>query len=134
MENREIKFRGLYHQSVSNTIGWVYGNLILGTGPKGGKFAQIEHSDFHDYALYEVDPKTVGQYTGLKDADGVDVYHGDIVETINGRFAVEWNDDTCSFQFSDGSPINSGENYGTWKVVVGNVHENSELLTPPASQ
>ncbi len=68
------------------------------------------------------------QFTGLRDCKGKPIYEGDIVRRLAGLHAVEWNDDTCQWQFSDGSPINSGDNYGVWKIVQGNIYESPELL------
>jgi len=69
------------------------------------------------------------QYTGLKDDIDTEIYEGDLVETMSkGVLVIEWNDDTCKYQFSDGSDINDGENYGTSKLVIGNIYENPELI------
>jgi uncharacterized phage protein (TIGR01671 family) len=68
------------------------------------------------------------QYTGLKDENGKEIYEGDIIsDGIKGLFLVEWNDDTCKFQFSDGTDINDGIRYGTSKLIMGNIYENPEL-------
>lgn len=72
------------------------------------------------------------QFTGLKEnafeSGNKDIYEGDVIEFINGeRLVVEWNDDTCQFQYSDGTPINNGERYGTHKMIVGNIYESPEL-------
>ena len=73
------------------------------------------------------------QFTGLKEnafeSCNKDIYESDVIEFINGeRLVVEWNDDTCQFQYSDGTPINNGERYGSHKMIVGNIYENPELL------
>lgn len=70
----------------------------------------------------------VMQFTGLQQ-DGQEFYEGDIVEFIDGkRCVIEWNDDTCQFQFSDGSAISDGDRYSTYKKIIGNIFENENLL------
>jgi hypothetical protein len=71
-----------------------------------------------------------GTFTGLKDDSNKEIYEGDLIRFLNGNILwVEWNDDTCQFQFSDGSPINDGETYSIYKLIIGNIYETPELLS-----
>ena len=78
-------------------------------------------------------PETVGQFTGrYAGEDSKRVFVGHIIQNVNGIFAVEWNDDTCKFQLSDGSDLNDGDNYGLTMEIIGNIHDNPELLKQKA--
>lgn len=71
---RESKFRG---KRIDNDK-WVYGDLIHCYGADAGRIFIKTFT-----GLYEVDPTTVGEYIGLKDNNGTDVWEGDIVEWEN---------------------------------------------------
>ena len=108
---REIKFQG---KRVDNGW-WVFGDLHH--GPFAGNI-YIRGT--------QVIPETVGQYTGLKDRDGVEVYEGDILECkiSSKRFVAEFDAKTAQFT--------TGSNW-LWSIldrseVIGNIHDNPELM------
>lgn len=120
---REIVFRG----KRIDTGEWVYGDLIQWEGGMV-EIAPIER----DNAQYTVNPDTVGQYTGLKDRDGTDVWEGDLLRTPEGDIMVaEWRDAqiiTRCVRPHNPRYKNSLTFAYPVSVVIGNIHDNQELL------
>lgn len=139
---REILFRG----KRTDNGEWVKGFYCMFNGKKHliyTGYAEVDCGDYYPDA-FEVDPFTVGQYTGLTDKYGVKIFDGDIIyrpsEEItpyylvkserykiifrNGSFAYTdlsgdtyWSIDDCDFGIGT-------EDY----TIIGNVYDNPELL------
>lgn len=134
--NREIKFRG---KSKLNGK-WVYGDLIHEA------FIHTKKAPLaiKEYGMIptEVDPKTVGQYTGLKDVNGVEIYEGDILSkrwrvTVycspkTGTFMIKWGvapeiNKPCTLANYIAKRKRAGTGYRDCETI-GNIHQSNPEL------
>jgi len=121
---REILFRGKSLHLGS----WVYGFYSHDQGVKHHHILQ-----FDEFGLFEVDPETVGIFTGLTDKNGVNIFEGDKLEFEDEqKSVVKWMQGglTIEADFGDYDLTTVG-----WAIdilgqceIIGNIHDNPELL------
>lgn len=123
---REILFRG---KRIANDE-WVQGYPC-----RYGWIGKEKDYIIPDYAsaLYtaEIDPETIGQYTGIVDKYGMKIFEGDIVwnDYDNDKGKVEWDNDMAKFIITFSTfTIDFDNIYGDELDVIGNVYDNPELL------
>nr|DAK50722.1 MAG TPA: YopX protein [Caudoviricetes sp.] len=123
---REILFRG---KRTDN------GEWVQGYPCRYGWIGKEKDYIIPDYAsaLYtaEIDPETVGQYTGLTDTNDNKIFEGDVVwyDYEEERGIVQWDNDTARFVITCSTFTVDFDNvYGCELEIVGNVYDDPELL------
>lgn len=135
-EIREVIFRGKrLHDNK-----WIYGNFI--SDCEGNPHIieprffcedghHLQYEDNTDTPVFII-PETVGQYTGLTDKNGTKIFEGDIVtgwfnhEKIVGY--IFYGGNAQFFIQRDGIYGIGLDNSDCWLEVIGNIHDNPELL------
>lgn len=145
---RDIEFRGKHTDSGL----WVYGYVaeISTYGVTGHRIAvgiyEKPKKEF-DGDWWEVDPSTVGQYTGLKDKNGTKIFEGDIVKCVDanngGSFTAIVSFGNPNYEYNwgfqlvqiGGDDLNTDillwvdmEEAGAYIEVISNIYDNPELL------
>ncbi len=146
---REIKFRGISTEDHETDIDgiqkgeWVYGLLPFRATISTqliGDACGVEGCSGLVTTFIEVKPETIGQYTGLKDKNGKEVYEGDILQIhgaldkhdpYNGLYEpqmeVIYCDSWAAFGFTDEGAFLRFRGEHRYEII-GNVFENPELL------
>ena len=143
---REILFRGKRMDDGE----WVEGYLVKAVGGECMILpVTTEHCGGAEFSEgYHCDPTTVGQYTGLKDKNGKRIFEGDmikpfddevdkmVVEFHHGQFLLclygdrgymaeyGWEEEG-NYGCFEAEPLSS---YGDDIEVIGNIHDNPEML------
>lgn len=127
---RDYRFRGKSIEPLVGDDQWVYGfGVHVAELSDGGK----EYWMYSENGALQVDPETVGQYTGLPDRYGKEIYKGDICrDSLGWVFVVEWDNDGSRFIGRHSQP--RGDTYICYVgrepavEVIGNIYDNPELL------
>jgi uncharacterized phage protein (TIGR01671 family) len=126
----------LYRGKEIKTGKWVYGGFhehkpsITAIGKQPETEALIIADSDADWDMpvpikaYVVEKKTVGEYTGLTDKNGVKIFEGDIVEYKTLRLLVRFAEEYGCFTVDDKFWISAHSEFR----IIGNVHDTPELL------
>lgn len=155
---REILFRGQtrkYGEKVRMSDSrklpghWVYGGVLQGVGSHSIIYGSENiNNPGENFDKWCVHTDTLGQFTGLTDKNGKKIFEGDVVKTHyanvpkadfveevvfhNGRFCALFQKDTGKMwcPLADSVPHHPGDRtaYMEWCEVIGNIHDNPELL------
>ena len=129
---REILFRG----KCKTDNEWLYGFPYVTR--KNAVKINWYCSEFGSMRTDEVDPETVGQFTGLTDKNGVRIFEGDIVERVSDgeRAVISWLKYFACFGLSFDGWCCGFDNYDynlpSDFEVIGNIHDNPEILKTPS--
>lgn len=128
---RTIKFRA-WHEPSKQMFEWDDFSL-------NGRNNCIIHVEEGVFTTSKVDDNSVilEQFTGLQDKNGNNIYEGDILyydnDDPNSHHLIQWNNELGAWEnirIEDGASMNQ---YYDWNFVedmevIGNIHENPELL------
>lgn len=145
---RDIKFRGKDREN------WHYGDLVKEIRHHDNKLFDgvITHIKNYEYNngtyvgdMFPVNPETVGQYTGLKDENGKEIYEGDIIEfsydmfvgnfdTFIAKGKVVFEEGAFYVEVFENERTTKDEAYLLYSInldtieLMGNIYDNPELL------
>lgn len=131
---RTIKFRGKTRVNGK----WYYGSLVYSDEINTAIYFQTGNGSVKVMDWVYVIPETIGQFTGLYDCDGKEIYEGDILkwEKDGLMYVVKFWDgmfyasvEECNEGILGGFPLHAFTEFEERKCeIVGNIYDNPELL------
>ena len=128
---RKIKFRGK-----TETGKFIYSNSI--EFEKIGGMSELQPYLRYNGEYVRVNPETVGQFTGIKDAEGVEIYEGDILAWMDDlntpkMYVVKYDNRTASFRLFDSNEVRTRAVFdeytcSKYRKIIGNIYDNTEFM------
>ena len=123
---RKIIFRG---KDIGSNE-WVYGHYTEGAWIDPTDGTEVNRHIIHgeDGFLHDIKPETLGQFTGLRDNEGNDIYEGDVVYASRfGKCKVAYDDKSARFEMRDRQCF-CWLIYNNETHIIGNIYDNPELI------
>lgn len=137
--SREIKFRGKRVKMDDPLERWIEGSCVEYTNIRDEKVVRIMSKSGYQNEVY---PETVGQFTGLYDKNGKEIYEGDILRSVKfhdivgyimydkkeGAFMFIKIDELMKTELETRCHIIERRLNEFPKEVIGNIYDNKKLL------
>jgi len=126
-------YRGQRIDNGETVYGWLRPLWQAVDGPERWVIIDDSHTVFENDGWtiadgeHEVHPKTVAQSIGLKDKNGKEAYGGDLIEHDKKVYEIRWCEEGMGF-YCDGNDWIDDAKLIRRSVIIGNIHDNPELL------